>query len=319
MAKILIIDDSPFESKQIKALLENIGHEALLAETGAQGMKLIKMALPDLILLDLVLPDISGREICRWTKINADTQAIPIIMITARAEVKDRIAGLEEGANDYVTKPFDDMELKARIAAVLREKRLQDALKNKNHEYEDLLRKFEKMAITDPVTGLYNRRHFEEVLIKEYERFQRYNVPFSCLMIDVDYFKTINDTYGHDVGDIVLKEIAQIIQHSIRGVDTAARYGGDEFVLLLPQQKQEGAEKVALRILENARTHTFEEFKKKEGRVTLSVGLFSASDPDLKKIEQVFQTADYALYKAKKAGRNQTQTATVKEAEKNFN
>src|SRR3989338_1535229 len=147
MAKILIIDDSPFESKQLKALLENIGHEALLAETGAQGMKLIKMALPDLILLDLVLPDISGREICRWTKINADTQAIPIIMITARAEVKDRIAGLEEGANDYVTKPFDDMELKARIAAVLREKRLQDALKSKNHEYEDLLRKFEKMAI----------------------------------------------------------------------------------------------------------------------------------------------------------------------------
>lgn len=319
MAKILIIDDSPFESKQLKALLENIGHEALLAETGAQGMKLIKMALPDLILLDLVLPDISGREICRWTKINADTQAIPIIMITARAEVKDRIAGLEEGANDYVTKPFDDMELKARIAAVLREKRLQDALKSKNHEYEDLLRKFEKMAITDPVTGLYNRRHFEEVLIREYERFQRYNVPFSCLMIDVDYFKTINDTYGHDVGDIVLKEIAQIIQHSIRGVDTAARYGGDEFVLLLPQQKQEGAEKAALRILENARTHTFEEFKKKEGRVTLSVGLFSASDPDLKKIEQVFQTADYALYKAKKGGRNQAQTATVKEAEKNFN
>lgn len=314
MAKLLVIDDSLFESKHLMSLLQEQGHEVVCAETGALGMKMIKIEHPDLILLDLVLPDISGREICRWAKMNSDTQMIPIIILTSRADVKERVAGLQEGANDYITKPFDDLELKARIAAVLREKLLRDELQKKNTEYEDLLRKFEKMAVTDTVTGLYNRRRFDEVLTREFERFIRYEVPFSCLMIDVDHFKTINDTYGHDVGDVVLRGIAKTIQKQIRTVDTVARYGGDEFVVLLTQQKKEDAEKVALRIIKQLRQQTFEEIDKNGEKVTVSIGITSVPDPDLKNKEQVVHGADYALYKAKKKGRDCFQTASIKEA-----
>ena len=313
MAKILIIDDSVFEAKHLTLLLQDQGHDVVYAETGALGMKMIKTESPDLILLDLVLPDISGREICRWSKLNADTQMIPIIILTSRAEVKERVAGLQEGANDYITKPFDDLELKARIAALLREKLLRDELQKKNSEYEDLLRKFEKMAVTDTVTGLFNRRRFEEVLAREFERFIRYNVPFSCLMIDVDHFKTINDTYGHNVGDTVLRGIANMIQKQIRGVDTVARYGGDEFVVLLTQQKKEEAEKVAARIIKHLRQQTVEEIDKSGEKVSVSIGIASVPDPDLKNKEQVVQCADYALYQAKKKGRDCFRSASLKE------
>lgn len=313
MAKILVIDDSSFETKHLKALLQRDGHEVLVAETGMQGIKLVKTDRPDLILLDLILPDISGREVCRWVKLNVETQAIPIIMLTSRTEVKERVAGLEEGANDYVTKPCDDSELKARIDAVLREKTLRDQLEKKNMEYEELMRKFERMAITDPVTGLFNRRRFEEVLAQEYERYCRYGTPFACLMIDVDHFKRINDTYGHDVGDLILRETAQTIQGQTRGVDTVARYGGDEFAVLLTQQKGDEAVKAAGRILKHVGQLHFKEIKKGE-RVTLSIGIALVPDPDLKEMDQVVQCADYALYKAKKEGRDRAEITTIKES-----
>lgn len=313
MAKILVVDDSAFEAKHSKVLLEREGHEVLIAENGMQGMKLIKLERPDLILLDLVLPDISGREVCRWAKLNAETQSIPIIILTARTGVKERVAGLEDGANDYVTKPCDDSELKARIDAVLREKTLRDQLEKKNTEYEELMRKFERMAITDPVTGLFNRRRFEEMLAQEFERYRRYGTPFTCLMIDVDHFKRINDTYGHDVGDLVLKETAQMIQAQIRGVDTVSRYGGDEFAVLLSQQKGEEAVKAAGRILRHVRQLRFKEMKKGE-KVTLSIGIAALPDPDLKEMDQIMQCADYALYKAKKNGRDCAESATVRES-----
>jgi diguanylate cyclase (GGDEF)-like protein len=312
MARILVVDDSSFETKHVKALLQKDHHEVLVAENGMQGMKMIKMEHPDLILLDLVLPDISGREVCRWVKLNLETQSIPIIMLTARTEVKERVGGLEDGANDYVTKPCDDSELKARIGAVLREKVLRDQLEKKNQEYEELMRKFERMAITDPVTGLFNRRRFEEMLAQEYERYRRYGPPFSCLMIDVDHFKTINDTYGHDVGDIVLKETAQTIQAQIRGVDTVARYGGDEFAVILSQQKADEAIKAAGRILKHVRQLRFKEMKK-GGKITLSIGIAALPDPDLKGMDQIVQCADYALYKAKKQGRDRAESANILE------
>jgi len=316
MSKILVVDDSAFEAKHVKTLLEKGGHTVLLAENGMQGMKLIKLEQPDLILLDLVLPDLSGREVCRWVKLNAETQSIPIIILTARTDVKERVAGLEEGANDYVTKPCDDAELKARIDAVLREKTLRDQLKMKNQEYEELMRKFERMAVTDPVTGLFNRRRFEEMLAQEYERYRRYGTPFACLMIDVDHFKRINDTYGHDVGDLVLKETAKTIQGQIRGVDTVARYGGDEFAVLLSQQKGEEAVKAAGRILKHVRQLRLKEMKKGE-KVTLSIGIAALPDPDLKEMDQIVQCADYALYKAKKRGRDCAESATVRESKQN--
>ncbi|MBI3803757.1 MAG: diguanylate cyclase [Nitrospirae bacterium] len=312
MSKILVVDDSAYETKRLKVMLQKAGYEVLVAENGMQGIKMARIDHPDLILLDLVLPDISGREVCRCLKMNTEMQSIPIIILTARTEIKDRVAGLDEGANDYVIKPFDDAELGARIAAVLREKALRDQLEKKKAEYEELMRKFERMAITDPVTGLFNRRRFEEMLAQEFERYRRYDTPLACMMIDVDHFKYINDTYGHDIGDLILKETAQTIQSQIRGVDTVARYGGDEFAVLLSQQKGDEAMKAALRILKNVRQLRLKEMKKGE-RITLSIGIISVPDPDLKEMDQIVQCADLALYKAKKQGRNCIETAMIKE------
>ncbi|MBI3358765.1 MAG: diguanylate cyclase [Nitrospirae bacterium] len=313
MAKILIIDDSTFEANHVKTLLEQMGHEVLWAETGSRGIKIIKLDRPNLIILDLVLPDISGMEICRWVKQDMRMKNTPVIMLTARGEVQERVEGLTEGATDYIAKPFDDAELSSRVIAVLREVELRDRLELKNMEYEELLKRLEKMSITDTLTGLYNRRHFEDVVVAEFERFKRYNIPFSCMMIDVDKFKDVNDQCGHDVGDTVLKNVAHLIQGQVRGVDTAARYGGDEFVILLAQLRGESAERVAFRMLSAANMQNYQEVDPRLSKITLSIGIAGVPDADLKTIDQLVKSADQALYKAKNGGRNCYKIASVKE------
>ncbi len=313
MAKILIVDDSTFEANHVKALLEEMGHEVLWAETGGRGIKIIKLDRPDLVILDLVLPDISGLEICRWIKQDMRLKNTPIMMLTARGEVQERVEGLVEGATDYLAKPFDDAELKTRIMAILREVELRNRLEQKNTEYEDVLKRLEKMSITDTLTGLYNRRHFEDVVVAEFERFKRYNIPFSCMMIDVDKFKEVNDVCGHDVGDTILKSVAQLIQGQVRGVDTVARFGGDEFVVLLAQLRGESAERVAFRMLSAANARDYQDVDRRLSKVTLSIGIAGVPDADLKTIDQLVKSADQALYKAKNAGRNCYKLSSVKE------
>ncbi|MEK7703137.1 MAG: diguanylate cyclase [Nitrospirota bacterium] len=313
MAKILIVDDSTFEANHVKMLLEEIGHEVLWAETGSRGIKIIKLDRPDLIILDLVLPDISGIEICRWVKQDMRMKNTPVIMLTAKGDVRERVEGLVEGATDYIAKPFDDAELKTRIMAILREVELRERLEQKNVEYEDLLKRLEKMSITDPLTGLYNRRHFEDIIVSEFERFKRYNIPFSCMMIDVDHFKDVNDLCGHDVGDAILKSVAEVLNGQVRGVDTLARYGGDEFVVLLAQLRGESAERVAFRMLSAANMRDFQAIDGRLGKVTLSIGIAGVPDSELKTIDQLVKSADQALYKAKKAGRNCYRLASVKD------
>ena len=313
MSKILIIDDSTFEANHVKTLLEQMGHEVLWAETGSRGIKIIKLDRPDLIILDLVLPDIAGLEICRWIKQDMRMKNTPVIMLTARGAVQERVEGLTEGATDYIAKPFDDAELKSRVIAVLREVELRDRLELKNVEYEELLKRLEKMSITDALTGLYNRRHFEDVVVAEFERFKRYNIPFSCMMIDVDKFKAINDLCGHDVGDTVLKSVAHLIQGQVRGVDTVSRYGGDEFVVLLAQLRGESAERVAFRMLSAANMRDYQAVDGRLSKITLSIGISGVPDADLKTIDQLVKSADQALYKAKNSGRNCYKIASVKE------
>ena len=313
MSKILIIDDSTFEANHVKGLLEQMGHEVLWAETGSRGIKIIKLDRPNLIILDLILPDISGMEICRWIKKDMRMKNTPIIMLTARGEVHEKVEGLVEGATDYIAKPFNDAELKTRVMAILREVELRDRLEQKNSEYEELLKRLEKMSITDTLTGLYNRRHFEDVVVAEFERFKRYNIPFSCMMIDVDKFKDVNDLCGHDVGDMVLKNVAQLIQGQVRGVDTAARYGGDEFVVLLAQLRGESAERVAFRMLSATNMQNHQEIDHRLSKITFSIGIAGVPDADLKTIDQLVKSADQALYKAKNAGRNCYKLSSVKE------
>jgi len=310
MSRILIIEDSRYEADQVRALLEGGNLEVAVADTGAEGMKLAHRLVPDLILLDLILPDMDGREVCRWLRTNKGTQIVPVIMVTARGKVADKVVGLKEGANDYIAKPFEPEELLARVDALLRTKRVQDRLIQDNQDSKKLLKILEKMAITDPVTGLHNRNFFRQALEHEYARSQRFGTMFSCLLMDVDHFKEINDTYGHEAGDQVLRELGKVIEEKKRTVDRLARYGGDELALLLPETPREKAEGAARRILDAVRKHSFRLDQKEP--VTLSIGISGLPDTELSGVRSVVLVADFALYQAKSLGRNRFAAATAK-------
>ena len=215
-AKILLVEDEKVQASITKEFLERNGYEVVWAEDGTSAIKAAKTQNIDVILMDLILPDINGNEVCRWLKLHQDTRGIPIIMLTVKGSTSDKVKGLEAGADDYLPKPYSEVELNARIYASLRTKSLQDELRQKNRQLEDMLTKVETLAIMDPLTELYNRRRFEAILDKEFNRAMRYQRPLACMMIDIDHFKAVNDTFGHRVGDLVLKETAKIIQNSIR-------------------------------------------------------------------------------------------------------
>lgn len=306
-AKILLVEDDREQAQFVRDFLERKGYEVIWAENGASAIKIAKTVPIDLILLDLILPDISGHEVCRWLRLNQDTKGIPIIMLTVKTNINDKIAGLEAGADDFLPKPFDEAELNARIYASLRTKALQDELKERIRQLEDLLHKLEIMAITDHLTEIYNRRHFEEILKREFARATRYNLHLSCLMADIDHFKRINDTYGHGTGDTVLKEIARLIHSSLREVDVIGRWGGEEFVILLTQTKKADAKKIAERILQRVSVYTFHGLPENEN-VTLSIGVASIpEDRDIDNWEKLIKAADEALYRAKRNGRNRVE------------
>ncbi|MBI4699299.1 MAG: diguanylate cyclase, partial [Nitrospirae bacterium] len=216
-----------------------------------------------------------------------------------------KVAGLEAGADDYMPKPFSEIELNARIYACLRTKALQDELRQKNRELERLLERVEFLAMTDSLTELYNRRHFETVLEKEFQRTLRYKSPLSCLMLDIDNFKQINDEYSHQAGDSVLQEIARLIKSSFREIDIVARWGGEEFTILLPQTDRPGALKCASRLLEEISGHKFSRLA--ERKVTVSIGVATSPDPSIENGEQLVNVSDLAMYEAKRKGRNRAE------------
>lgn len=298
---ILLVEDDKMQGKATKAYLESASYNVVWVEDGKSAIKAVKTRGIDLIVLDLVLPDMNGNEVCRWLKLSQDTRGLPIIMLTAKSSTNDKITGLTAGADDYLSKPFNESELGARIYACLRTKALQDELRDKNRQLEEVLIKVEALAITDPLTNLYNRRYFENLIEKEFARTARYKSPATCFMIDVDYFKRINDEYGHRTGDIVLKEISRMITGCLRKVDTVARWGGEEFVALLPGTNKEESYTTAERILNTISEYTFTDVKR---QITVSIGIASIPDPSVDTAEKLVEASDVAMYEAKGSGRN---------------
>ena len=298
---ILLVEDDKIQGKATKDYLESTGYKVVWAEDGKSAIKAVKTKAIDLIVLDLVLPDINGNEVCRWLKLNQDTRGLPIIMLTAKSSTNDKVTSLTAGADDHLSKPFNESELGARIYACLRTKALQDELRDKNRQLEEVLSKVEVLAITDPLTHLYNRRHFENLIENEFANTARYKSPATCLMIDVDYFKSVNDEYGHRTGDVVLKEISNIIKSCLRKVDTVARWGGEEFVVLLPRTKKEDSYVAAERILNTISEYTFTGVKR---QVTVSIGIAGIPDPSIDTAEKLVDASDVAMYEAKSSGRN---------------
>jgi two-component system, cell cycle response regulator len=304
MAKvnILFVEDSEAHGTTTKDVLEKRGHAVTWVLDGMSALRLAMTQPFDIILLDRILPDMDGNELCRWLKHNQDTRGIPIIMISAKDTTTDKVQGLDSGADDYLSKPYEEVELNARVNAALRIRLLQDELQKKNDELKEMLTQVVTLSNSDPLTGLLNRRRFDAILQPEFSNAMRYKTPLSCMMIDIDHFKVVNDTYGHAIGDAVIKDVAGIIKSSIRDVDTACRWGGEEFIVLTPMTPQANAELLAQRILKSVSEHVFAGIN--SAQLTVSIGIADVSGSGIDSVNKLIQAADIALFRAKKKGRN---------------
>ena len=297
LGRILVVDDNRDNVEIIATRLRFRGYEIEEASDGATALELVRKNPPDLMLLDVMLPDIDGYEIARRLKNDDKMPFIPIILVTARDTTQDKVAGLDAGADDYLTKPINFPELEARVRSMLRIKKLQDEIELKNRELE-------RLSISDGLTGLFNHRHIHALLHEEFERADRIGERLSVAMFDLDRFKSVNDTHGHQAGDRVLEQMAEILRESAREIDRLGRYGGEEFMALLPGTSIDDAEVFVERVRhEVARTH-FNVGKDEPLHMTISIGIATYPDPNISNPEMLVKLADEALYAAKSSGRN---------------
>ncbi len=304
---VLIIDDSEAIRTHLQRVLSERGvfDRFLLAANGIEGFKLLMGNSVQLVLCDLVMPQMDGFKFLSLKQSRQELHELPVIMLTGQEDVKAKLKGFEAGAADYLVKPFDDAELVARVRVHLKLKNLQDELREKNVRLEELSR-------TDALTGLSNLRHLFEAMAIELHRAQRHNTTLAFMMIDVDKFKELNDTFGHQAGDAGLQAVASILRARVREYDTAARYGGDEFALLLPQTDVEGAIACAERCRADIETITLGGAEK--ARLSASIGLCLFPNAEIETREDLVRLADGALYDAKKAGRNCVKVVPVDRA-----
>ena len=300
---VLIVDDHEDNIMVLKVRLESWGYQTASAYNGMDAIKYVEATPPDLILLDVMMPEMDGNEVARHIKGNKSLPFIPIIMQTALDSTDSKVTGLEAGADDYITKPIDFAELKARLRSMLRIKRLQEALEEREKELLEVNKKLTYMSQTDGLTGLDNRRHLNERIVEMFNHAQRLNEPFSCVMCDLDKFKSVNDTYGHQAGDEVLKQLSRILKEEAREIDRVGRYGGEEFMLLLPGTVLDAAVTFAERVRKRIEGHTFT-FDGGTLTRTASFGVSGWPHPHIDQSDGMVRAADDALYVAKETGRN---------------
>jgi diguanylate cyclase (GGDEF)-like protein len=324
---ILVVDDYPDNLRVLTAILAEQGYRVRKAINGKLALATIEAQVPDLILLDIQLPDINGYELCRQIKANPRTYAIPILMISINDQAEDIVRAFAEGAVDYIKKPFQPEEVVIRVKTQLTIRNLYHQLEHQNRtlfeknyqlkseveqriQTEESLKsanlKLEKLAFIDGLTELGNRRYFDEQLPRIWRQMARNKQCVSLIICDLDYFKIYNDTYGHPAGDICLKQVAHGVNRALkRPGDAVFRYGGEEFVIILPETPLEGAIQVTKNIqLEVEQLHhlhnNFSIYKK----TTLSFGISCQyPEPNTSPTALIIQ-ADQALYEAKMQGRN---------------
>ena len=289
--RILLIEDSEIDRLWLRARLSCDQIVVQEAADGESGLSACRADPPDLILLDLGLPLCDGFEILRRLKDDARTEPIPVIVVSATDHSADKAHGLDLGAVDYVTKPYDMVELQARIRAALRTKRLQELLEQRAH--------------VDGLTGLANRLALEERLATEWGMHQRHGGALAVWIADLDHFKRVNDTHGHAAGDEALRRAAAVLRSSIRATDLAARYGGEEFMVIAPHCGLAGSLKTAERFRTRLACSTIATDRGASFRVTVSVGVASAPEDQVSSPAELLARADLALYQAKSLGRNQ--------------
>jgi two-component system, cell cycle response regulator len=307
--RVLVVDDLPDNVEILRARLESRGYLVATASNGEEALAAVQKEPPQLILCDVMMPGIDGYEVARRIKRDESLPFIPIILVTALSETEHIVQGLNTGADDYIAKPYHFQELEARVRAMLRIKRLQDELDLKNRELEVANKRLKKLSITDGLTELFNHRHVHELLRDEFERSRRSEEPLAVVMIDLDRFKAVNDTYGHPTGDVVLFETARILKETAREIDMVGRYGGEEFIGILPNTDEEEGARFAERVRAAVEAHLFKD-EGTELRMTCSSGVASFPVEGVDSPEELLKNADAALYLAKESGRNRVERAS---------
>jgi diguanylate cyclase (GGDEF)-like protein len=292
-AHVLVVDDSLTVRGAIRIYLQPEGYHITEAADGEAGIAACLADPPDVVLLDVEMPGLSGHDVLQRLKAEETLRDIPVVFLTGYTGMEEVLRGLQGGGHDYVSKPFVESELKARVAAALRVKKLQDQLVQRTEELYTTSR-------TDVLTGLYNRRHLEEQLRIGIATAVRRDEPIGVLLLDVDHFKAVNDTYGHLAGDEVLVELARRIQAELRAGDIAGRWGGEEFLVLLPNTGLAGTVETGERIRAIVEA---EQFGAGEEYISVTISGGGASDIDVDE-EALVHRADNGLYEAKDRGRN---------------
>jgi diguanylate cyclase (GGDEF)-like protein len=302
--RILVVDDDPETGRLVRSWFEGLPYEILVAHGGRKGVKLALAERPDLILLDLRMPDMDGIAVARKLRSEAMTRNIPVLMLTACRDVEHKVEAFSAGADDYVTKPFEFEEVGARIETMLRRREVTAHLETRVEDLSSTNEQLERLLVMDEKTGLFNFREFQRRLKEEWQRARRYDMLLSLVMLDLDHFKRLNDTLGHQAGDQVLREFAMLVTGGARGTDIAARYGGEEFAVVLPHTDAPMALRVAERIRKAVREFIFLD-DENPTRITVSAGVATyPSTADINSVDALVRAADVALYEAKRRGRN---------------
>lgn len=305
---ILVVDDSTVDAMILARSLAKSGHKILTAHSGREAIQICHEQTPDLILMDMMMPEFDGLQTCEELKRHSATEQIPVIFVTGNTGSEDIVSAFAAGGSDYVTKPFRFDEILARLAVHLRLREAEQDLVNRNRELEILAKQLSEINETlarqsriDGLTNLLNRRAWDEAASIEHERAVRYSRHYAVLMLDVDFFKNFNDTLGHPEGDRCLQQVADTIARTCRATDIVGRYGGEEFIVLTPDTSADESVRLAERIRRNVWNLSIRHPKSPAGRVTLSIGAASSQEGSL---DEVLRWADSFLYRAKNGGRN---------------
>ncbi|MHC4697331.1 MAG: diguanylate cyclase [Planctomycetota bacterium] len=314
--RVLIVDDDPLSLRLLDTYLTNSGYGVLTAANGVEAMQILLAQGPPMIITNWMMPEMDGLELCRNIRAHEGVSFAYIIMVTAHSG-KDRIVqAFSAGADDFLPKPFNRKELLARVRAGSRIVQLQDDLDRRNLEVHrvnaemalahsklhDANEKLRLMATTDELTGLVNRRAALERLHENWVSADRHDEPLACVMLDIDHFKSVNDTFGHAIGDVALKETAEVMRSAARIEEHLSRIGGEEFLLVCPKTSEDGAAMVAERLRRAVQSHTIKA-DQKALTITVSLGVAERS-PDMLSPDDLLIAADRALYAAKRGGRN---------------
>jgi two-component system cell cycle response regulator len=291
MGRVLIVDDNEDNLLLFQEYLEDNGFETALATSGAEALGFLEENAVDVIVLDIQMPEMDGFEVCRRVKNNEATRDIPVIFVTAKFQDVDHVAtGLYLGANDYLYKPVAEKELVARVSVMVRLKAADDEVR--------------RISVTDELTGLYNRRFLRRRLDEELSRARRGQLPLAVVLLDLDHFKKVNDTYGHAIGDKALCAVAGVLEQSLRHGDIYGRWGGEEFLVFLPGNDREGAEITAERLRSAISALSLESLHAGlQLTASLGVSIFDGHDPASDQ-DALVARADKALYAAKAQGRD---------------